>query len=179
MTLHTVATIEKDKLALVDNGVPYLRQLQSADPRSTRAHKLEYWNDYTQEGLETFARENPSAESLERKGGQSTEAQEMELLDDEESEDHSTVMEYAAYGTIDSVLVKDEGSQTLLQGNRARDDTSPSRLSTTTSEPLDANPSPPMEVQDHIAPLFAPRMVVTAKGSTVVDLQVIEQRAQH
>ena len=42
-TLHTVATMEKVKIALVvENGVPYLRQLQSEDPRSTRARKWEY-----------------------------------------------------------------------------------------------------------------------------------------
>ena len=59
-TLHTVASMEKLKLILVANGIPYLRRMHSADPKSTRTQKWEYWNDYSQEGIARFVQDNPT-----------------------------------------------------------------------------------------------------------------------
>ena len=93
-TLHTVATLEKVKLFLVEEGVPYLRKMTSMDPRSTRAQKWEYWNDYSPEGMEQFAKENSA------------------ISEDEASE----ATAYETYGTISSVLVDDEEEEQTSQG---------------------------------------------------------------
>ena len=85
-TLHTVATLEKVKLFMVEEGVPYLRKMKSKDPRSTRAQKWEYWNDYSPEGIEHFAKENS------------------DISEDAASE----TTEDENYGMISSVLVDDE-----------------------------------------------------------------------
>jgi hypothetical protein len=106
-TLHTVATLEKVKLFLIEQGVPYLRQMKSLDPRSTRAQKWEYWNDYSPEGIEQFAKEKS------------------DISEDETSE----VTEYENYGTISSVLADEEEEEQASQGliTAAGDTTSTNR----------------------------------------------------
>ena len=107
-TLHTVATMEKVKLLLVEMGIPYLHQLYSADPRSTRAQKWEYWNDFSPAGMQKFEQQYQEKDIRMEKNAVS-----------DESDDETMRVEYEQYGTIGSMLVEeDNDSQTRMSDTK-------------------------------------------------------------
>ena len=56
-TLHTIGTMEGLKQKPLDMKVPYLRRAKGPVSQSARL-KWEYWNDYSQGGMEKFHAEN-------------------------------------------------------------------------------------------------------------------------
>jgi hypothetical protein len=167
-TLHTVATMEKVKTFLIDNGIPYLRRMPSVDPMSTRAQKWEYWNDCSTRGMAAFVKENvsilhPTAPAV---------MEEEELHEAESIK--STETEYGTYGNTSSMLVEDtEESQELIPTDTSgRNPPSleghgPDSGEETTTPDIIATPAAPL----------VPRMLA-ADGQSLLDLQVIDQRSQ-
>ena len=140
-------------------GVPYLRKMQSADLKSTRAQKWEYWNDYSPEGIEKFAQENPFTQErvVARRESPSKGATEA-------SEDAT---EYVRYGTISSLFVEeDNDSHTTMSEKR---ETTSQRSSETAMTPSQAQD----QQSDGQNNPMSPRLV-TAEGHTVLDLRAIE-----
>ena len=141
--------------------------MQLVDPKSTRAQKWEYWNDYSTEGMETFVKENASI--LTPTAPEVTE--EDESQDDESA--RSTETEYETYATISSVLVEGtEESQELIP-------TETGGMNPPSVEGHGEDIGVETKMPDRIAtpaPLV-PRLLA-ANGQTLLDLQVIEQRSQ-
>ena len=173
-TLHTVATMEKVKLFLIDNGVPYQQRMQSVDPKSTRAQKWKYWNDYLTEGMEVLVKEYASLLTLQENASilAPTAPEVTEVSHDDESA-RSTETEYETYGTISSVLVEgtDESQELIPMETGGQ---SPPSLEGHGKD-IGVETKPP-DIIATLAPLV-PRLLA-ADGRTLLDLQVIEQRSQ-